>query len=321
MVHRIARVMAISGYAVWLSLGCSVALGWAAVPTVVLHEPEDRAVLSGTVVLNAEVTGPFTIKSVLFARAIRTVLGVGTLEPGSALYELEFDTTTTPNGNYLVYAMVLAEEISTQRLVVAYSAQRTISINNPIDLSRPDVLLQEPIAGAVLAGDVLVKADATDNVGVASVSFYVDGSAEPFAIDAEAPYEASWNTRAVTNGAHTIRAIAADAAGNVDIHYLTVTVVNGPAPFAAILSPRDKSTVKAGQSVMIEATAASIEGIDRVEFFVNGSRKCVDRQADNGLYTCAWKVPKRARAYTLKAKATDRIGGAASTTIIVNGEP
>ena len=61
---------------------------------------------------------------------------------------------------------------------------------------------------------VNVTADASDNVGVAGVQFFVDGVATG-AEDTTAPYGLSWDTRTVANGAHTLTARARDAAGNI----------------------------------------------------------------------------------------------------------
>jgi hypothetical protein len=60
---------------------------------------------------------------------------------------------------------------------------------------------------------VAVQANATDNVGVAGVQFMLDG-AKFGAEDTTAPYSVTWNTTTATNGAHTLTAVARDAAGN-----------------------------------------------------------------------------------------------------------
>ena len=70
-----------------------------------------------------------------------------------------------------------------------------------------------PAAGNV-AGTVLVEATATDNLGVASVQFKLDG-VDLGAADVTAPYTVSWDTTTVADGPHTITAEARDAANNV----------------------------------------------------------------------------------------------------------
>jgi hypothetical protein len=91
----------------------------------------------------------------------------------------------------------------------------------------PTVSVTSPAAGATVSGIVTLTASATDNVGVAGVQFYVD-AAPVGSEDLSAPYSLSWNSTAVSNGAHTIRADARDAAGNyTSSSVITVNVSNG----------------------------------------------------------------------------------------------
>lgn len=83
------------------------------------------------------------------------------------------------------------------------------------DGEAPVATLTAPVAlAASVSGSVTVEATATDNVGVASVEFQVDGAALGGA-DTSAPYQASWDTSTYPAGQHVVRARARDAAGNV----------------------------------------------------------------------------------------------------------
>ena len=94
----------------------------------------------------------------------------------------------------------------------------------------PSVSMTSPTAGATLAGTATVAANASDNRGVASVQFRVDGQ-NLGAADTSAPYSLPWNTTTSTEGAHTVTAVARDAAGNsATSQQLAVTVDNVPAP-------------------------------------------------------------------------------------------
>ena len=63
-------------------------------------------------------------------------------------------------------------------------------------------------------GAIPVSANATDNVGVVGVQFYLDGS--PLGSeDTNPPYSITWDTTSVPNGSYTLTATARDAAGNV----------------------------------------------------------------------------------------------------------
>jgi hypothetical protein len=92
------------------------------------------------------------------------------------------------------------------------------------------VSITAPAASATLSGTVTLSATAADNVGVVGVQFQVDG-ANAGAEVTSAPFNASWASTAVASGAHTVTAIARDAAGNrTTSSGVPVTVSNAPAP-------------------------------------------------------------------------------------------
>lgn len=93
--------------------------------------------------------------------------------------------------------------------------------NSAPDTTPPTVSITAPANGATVSGTVAVTASASDNVAVVGVQFKLDGvnlSTE----DTTSPYSISWDTTTATNGAHTLTAVARDAAGNTT----TSTVVN-----------------------------------------------------------------------------------------------
>lgn len=80
------------------------------------------------------------------------------------------------------------------------------------DSTPPTVSVVAPTAGQVLTGNVNLRATATDAVGVTQVQFRVDG--QTVNTDTTAPYEYTWNSASIANGARSITAMASDAAGN-----------------------------------------------------------------------------------------------------------
>ena len=113
------------------------------------------------------------------------------------------------------------------------SAARMIRIDTdqggPADTTAPTVSVTAPAAGASLSGTTPVSAAAADNIAVAGVQFTLDG-ANLGAEDTSAPYSVSWNTATATNGAHALRAIARDAAGNVTTSAAVNVSVSNAAP-------------------------------------------------------------------------------------------
>src|SRR2546427_65519 len=81
------------------------------------------------------------------------------------------------------------------------------------DTTPPMVSITAPLSGTTLAGLVSVSATATDNVGVVGVQFKLDGVNLGAELTA-APYSISGTTTTASNGAHSLTAVARDAAGN-----------------------------------------------------------------------------------------------------------
>jgi hypothetical protein len=96
----------------------------------------------------------------------------------------------------------------------------------PSDTIAPSVSVFSPAGGATVSGTINVSVGASDNVGVAGVQFKLDG-ANLGSEDTSSPYAVSWNTTTVSNGVHTVTAVARDAAGNAATSSaVTVSVSN-----------------------------------------------------------------------------------------------
>ncbi|MBI2564042.1 MAG: hypothetical protein HYW08_16975, partial [candidate division NC10 bacterium] len=95
----------------------------------------------------------------------------------------------------------------------ALSAAEILSLYTAADSTPPTVSITAPISGATVIGTITAAASATDNVGVVGVQFKLDGANLGTEVTA-APYSVSWNTTTAGNGAHTLTAVARDAAGN-----------------------------------------------------------------------------------------------------------
>jgi len=99
---------------------------------------------------------------------------------------------------------------------------------NP-DTTPPTVSITAPSNGATVAGTIAVNATASDNVGVVGVQFKLDG-VNLGAEDTTAPYSISWGTTSATNGAHTLTAVARDAAGNQTTSAVVNVTVSNSSP-------------------------------------------------------------------------------------------
>jgi hypothetical protein len=92
------------------------------------------------------------------------------------------------------------------------------------DTTPPSVSITNPSNGATVSGTVSFTASASDNVGVTKVEFYVDNVLKY--TDTGSPYSWSWDTTGYSDGTHSLKAIAYDAAGNTDTDTISVTVDN-----------------------------------------------------------------------------------------------
>ena len=100
---------------------------------------------------------------------------------------------------------------------------------SPDDDTPPAVSITAPVNGSTVSGSaVTVSANASDNVGVASVDFKVDGTTT--LTDTTSPYAMIWNTTTATNGSHTLTALARDAAGKVTTSTGVSVTVNNASP-------------------------------------------------------------------------------------------
>jgi hypothetical protein len=82
-----------------------------------------------------------------------------------------------------------------------------------VDTTAPSVSIAAPTAGQTVTGTLTVSASASDNTGVAGVQFRLDG-ANLGTESLTSPYSLTWNSSTVSNGVHTLAAVARDAAGN-----------------------------------------------------------------------------------------------------------
>ena len=111
------------------------------------------------------------------------------------------------------------------------------------DTTPPSVSLTAPSSGATVSGSsVTLTATASDNVAVISVQFKVDGTNIGGAITSS-PYTTTWNSTGVSDGSHTLYAVARDTSNNYATSTsLSITVDNTPPVISNIASSTGAST-------------------------------------------------------------------------------
>ena len=104
---------------------------------------------------------------------------------------------------------------------LAVSDGATFTTATP-DTTPPSVAITNPAAGSTVSGSAVnLLADASDESGIASVQFTIDG-VNVGSADTVAPYSITWDSTTMSNGVHGITATAVDTAG----HATTSPVVN-----------------------------------------------------------------------------------------------
>jgi hypothetical protein len=172
--------------------------------------------------------------------------------------------------------------------------------------AQPTVNITAPAAGADLEdGEPLaITADAGDDIGVYSVKFYRGDTL--LSEDKVAPYSASWTPEgddAWTT--QSITAIATDSAGQTGADAVAVGGEDDAAPFVELLRP-----TKERNGWQLYAIADDDRDLDRVTFYLEGERACVDREPP---FTCRVRpdfVPND--RLTVVAIATDSEGQTAT---------
>src|SRR5262245_40245131 len=98
------------------------------------------------------------------------------------------------------------------------------------DTVPPSVSIVSPGDGSPVSHVTAISATASDDVGISSVELFLDGASR--GVDASAPYVFTLDTTAVSNGMHTLQAVARDLGGNqttsssVSVTFLNPAFVN-----------------------------------------------------------------------------------------------
>ncbi len=185
-----------------------------------------------------------------------------------------------------------------------------------LDVTAPSVSITSPANGASVAGTINITVNASDNVGVKSVSLSIDGGSSVTTSSA-APFTNAWNSGTVANGTHTLTVTASDAAGNKTSSSIQVSVNNvAPgdiiSPTVTVVSPTDQSSVTGTVTVNMSAT-------DNVA--VSSVSISIDNTIVSTTTSYSWNTSNYAAGtHIVMATAKDAAGnqGTKSVTVTVN---
>jgi hypothetical protein len=110
----------------------------------------------------------------------------------------------------------------------AVSTDQTFTTSSDADITPPLVEITSPSDAATVSGtSVAIVASSTDNIAVQGVHFILDDTTAIGTEDTSFPYQLSWDSTAVSNGSHTLTAVARDTSNNYATSApITITVDN-----------------------------------------------------------------------------------------------
>ncbi|MDH0868234.1 S8 family serine peptidase [Mitsuaria sp. GD03876] len=185
-------------------------------PAVSVGAPLAGALVSGWVAVDVAASDNQGV-----ARVDLRVNGSVVASDTSAPYGFSWDSTRVANGPVTISAVAVDAAGNT-----GTSASMTLTVANAVlaDTQPPVVAITKPDNNSRVSGNtVTVATSASDNSGAAGIrqSLYVDGVLVASGAGASLSY--SWNLKKAANGAHTIQAVARDAAGNTTTATTSVT--------------------------------------------------------------------------------------------------
>lgn len=281
-------------------------------PSISISNPYNNQTVAGTISINTIVSDNIGVtKVVFFVDEIEK--GSDTSSPFSYAWN-----TSGFSGSHSITAKAYdaAENIG-------ISAAITVTVSpTTADITPPTITITKPANNATVEGNLVeLNASASDNVAVTRVEFYLDNSNTTLvgAVLVSNYYLAYWNTTTTSNGAHTLKAKAFDAAGNAGVSQtININVINQASlPSILITSPQNGETVSGTKRI---TTMDFLDGFSttKVEFFVDTLLKCT---VTGPLvpYYCDWNTATAAKgSHTIKAIRTVSSGLTATHSITVN---
>jgi len=178
------------------------------------------------------------------------------------------------------------------------------------DLTPPSVSMTAPAGGTYVKGTVSVSANASDNVGIASVQFRLDGGNLGSAVTAS-PYGTSWNTSG-SSGQHSLSAIATDTSGNATTTAAVAVTVDNTPPAVGMTGP-PAGTVSG--TISLSASASDTSPILGVQFLLDNAN--LGAEIASSPYSLSWDSTTVANGnHSLSARARDAAGNTAVATAV-----
>lgn len=226
-------------------------------PSVKVIYPVDGAEVCGKLNVEAAASDDVGIDRVEFY-VDGTKIGSTKVSP----YQVNWDSTAVSDGQHLIKSVAYDSAGQPAQDKAYVKVANSGKCDNV-----PSVKFTSPAPGTkAVKGTVSLKATASDDVGVVKVQFFIDNAmlTEKKTI----PYESSWDTSSLKEGAHTLKALAYDTASQTGKDVMQLFVDRTP-PSVQITAPSGGTTVQDGDEVKVAATDNI--ALDKVTIRVNST--------------------------------------------------
>ena len=198
-------------------------------------------------------------------------------------------------------------------------------VTSAADWTAPAVAVTNP---GTVSGAVVVAATATDQHGtVAGVTIQrsAGGAWTPLCADETAPYTCGWDTTAVVDGAHELRAVAVDTAGNIATSLVvTATVANAASVTLGPLAELVRGNVPLSASVSAPGSASVSL---RIQYAPAGTTSWSDVPGcttTGRTLGCTWNTGQLADIHDVRARAvvgTQEVVDVLQDVVVDNAPP
>lgn len=182
------------------------------VPTTSITSPASGANLKSSITVSASGSDAIGVTKVEFY-VDSTLITSDTTAP----YSISWNTTTVTNASH---------SLTSKAYDQAGNIGASVAVSVNVDNISPATNITSPTSGSTVTFTINITANASDNVGLSKVEFYVDTSL--ISLDTSIPFGVPWNSTTVTNGNHTLTTKAYDAAGNITTSSGIQVIVNNP---------------------------------------------------------------------------------------------
>nr|WP_235185851.1 S8 family serine peptidase [Methylomarinum vadi] len=139
---------------------------------------------------------------------------------GTAPYQFSWDSEAFADGDVVLTAY--ADDAAGNQGTSNDVSVTVKNLPDVVDQNAPSVAISNPADGSTVSRTVTISVSAEDDVQVARVSLYIDGVLMGSVNGNSLDY--SWNTRKVSDGSHTIEAVAVDTANKSSQQAIQVNV-------------------------------------------------------------------------------------------------